>query len=104
MSDEFLKKVGFSIKKKRLEQELTLQELELRSGVYKSTINRIENGQVKKLPIDKLCALSEALDVSVQCFFNGDDYHDIMSHITDVDVKESISRLILSLAKFQGYD
>lgn len=104
MSDEFLKKVGFSIKKKRLEQDLTLQELELRSGVYKSTINRIENGQVRKLPIDKLYLIAEALDVTLHCFFNGEDSYDIMQYIKDPDVKEGLSRLILSLAKSDEYE
>lgn len=52
------------MKSRRLELELSYQDLSDKTGISKSTLQRYETGFIKNLGIDKLEILAKALDVS----------------------------------------
>lgn len=56
--------VGHGIKRYRLERKWSLKDLSERCGVPISTLSKVENGQMS-LKIEKLMAVSEALDVDI---------------------------------------
>lgn len=63
------------LKARRLFLNMTYQDLAIKTGISKSTLQRYETGGIKNLPLDKVFTLSEALEVSPK-FFNdlSDDY------------------------------
>ncbi len=68
MEGAYLLEISKKIKKKRLEKELTVQELANRSGVTKGMISQIENGRsIPSLPV--LFKIISSLDVAVKDFF-----------------------------------
>lgn len=56
--------VGAGIKRYRLAHKWSLKDLSERSGIPISTLSKVENGQMS-LRIEKLMAVSEALDVDI---------------------------------------
>lgn len=58
--------VGTKIKELRRRNKLTLEELALRIGTSKQTINRYENGIISNIPKEKIVALAEALGTTPQ--------------------------------------
>lgn len=52
------------IKKRRLELDMSYQDLSDKTGISKSTLQRYETGFIKNLGIDKLEMLANALGVS----------------------------------------
>lgn len=52
------------IKQKRLEKNMTLQEVGDLVGVGKSTVRKWENGMIENMGRDKIVALSKALNIS----------------------------------------
>ena len=65
--------LGEFIKKKRLEKNLTMQQLADMIGKHKSFIFKLENNQVKSLKHEMIEPLAKALDVPVIEMFNGFD-------------------------------
>lgn len=55
---------GDRIKNRRIELDLTLEELGKRVGVGKSTVRKWETGYIANMRRDKIAKLAEALDVS----------------------------------------
>ena len=62
-------RIGKNIRRDRTHKELSQAELAALLKVDKAYISRIENGQ-KNLTISSLEKIADALDVSVQKFFN----------------------------------
>lgn len=56
--------IGNRIKRKRLENNLTLEELGKRADVSRATIQRYESGKITNIPSDRIERISEALGVS----------------------------------------
>lgn len=63
--------IGEKIKKKREEKEMTILELSEKSDVRKEYLQKIENGQARKLSIVKLCKIANALSTSPQVLVEG---------------------------------
>lgn len=53
-----------NIKNKRLELGLTLEEVAVKIGVKKPTLQRYESGVISNIPSDKIESLAEIFDVS----------------------------------------
>lgn len=56
--------IGRRLRKLRLEQELTLEDISKKVGVTKATINKYESGIVKNIKRDTIEKLAEALCTS----------------------------------------
>ena len=56
--------IGNRIKRKRLENNLTLEELGKRADVSRATMQRYESGKITNIPSDRIERISEALGVS----------------------------------------
>ncbi|WP_334300212.1 helix-turn-helix domain-containing protein, partial [Clostridioides difficile] len=52
------------MKNKRLELNMSYQDLANKTGLSKSTLQRYETGAIKNIPLDKLEILAHALDES----------------------------------------
>lgn len=93
--------LGEFIKKKRLEKNLTLEQLGDKIGKPKNFISRIENGKVKSLKDDTIKKISEALDIPIIEFFAGYDENGIrksdkmeLQEITASEFKEEVLHLL----------
>ena len=68
MEGAYMLEISKKIKKRRVEKELTVQELAARSGVTKGMISQIENGRsIPSLPV--LFKIIFSLDLAVSDFF-----------------------------------
>ena len=61
MSDTELTELIERIKNRRLELELSYQDLSNATGISKSTLQRYETGFIKKVPINQMAILAKAL-------------------------------------------
>lgn len=65
--------MGYKIKEKRKEKNMTQEELSAKSGVSRATISGLENGTVRATSSKTLVKLARALDTTVdQIFFQED--------------------------------
>ncbi len=62
--------VGESIRRLRIEENLTQEELALRSGLSQGYINQLENGK-RKFTQKSLELISKALSIPIMEFFSG---------------------------------
>jgi transcriptional regulator with XRE-family HTH domain len=77
MSEELLLLVGEKIRQKRLQRNITLEQLAQKAGVTKGLISQVENNRsVPSLPV--LFTLIHSLGMNVKEFFN--DLHDYHSN------------------------
>jgi transcriptional regulator with XRE-family HTH domain len=67
--EEFIKRVGASIRKHRKSKSITLEELALESGIEYSQVSRIERGVINT-SIYHVYIISDTLDVPIKQFFN----------------------------------
>lgn len=51
------------IKNRRIELDMSYQDLAIKTGLSKSTLQRYETGAIKNMPLDKLGVLASALNV-----------------------------------------
>ena len=65
--------LGQFIKEKRIENNLSLEQLGKKVGVSKMTISRWESGEIKNMGSDKIEKLALALGVPVLSLFKGFD-------------------------------
>lgn len=93
--------LGQFIKEKRLENNLSLEQLGKKVGVSKMTISRWESGEIKHMKSDKIEKLAIALNVPVMAFFEGWDsqgnkieYEQITPRKFEFEVKELIEKTI----------
>lgn len=63
------------LKNSRLKKKMSLQTLSQLTGYSKSVLQRYENGDIKKLPIDRLKVIANVLSVDPEWLF-GDDEQD----------------------------
>lgn len=63
MSSQFCTRVGNNIKKYRKEKDLTLKELADRVSLTEATVQKYEAGNIKKIGVEMLKKLSDALGV-----------------------------------------
>lgn len=63
------------LKNSRLKKKMSLQTLSQLTGYSKSVLQRYENGDIKKLPIDRLKVIASVLGVDPEWLF-GDDEKD----------------------------
>ncbi len=63
MSSQFCTRVGNNIKKYRKEKDLTLKELADRVSLTEATVQKYEAGNIKKIDVEMLKKLSDALGV-----------------------------------------
>lgn len=61
------------VKKRRLELNLTMEELGNRVGVSKATIQRYESGEIQNVKRDKIAKLAKALEVSPAYLMDWED-------------------------------
>lgn len=67
--EEFLKKLGLTIAKCRLDKKLTQTEVAYRCDMERGNLTRIEKGKVN-VTAETLLKISEAIDVPVYRFFS----------------------------------
>ncbi|MCI8339241.1 MAG: helix-turn-helix transcriptional regulator [Lachnospiraceae bacterium] len=63
MSSQFCARIGKNIKKNRKEKDLTLKELADRIGLTEATVQKYEAGNIKKIDVEMLKKISDALGV-----------------------------------------
>jgi len=63
VSSQFCVRVGNNIKKYRKEKDLTLKEIADRVGLTEATVQKYEAGNIKKIDVEMLKKLSDALGV-----------------------------------------
>ncbi len=62
--EDYLKRLGSTVRRLRLYHDMTMQELADKCGYSsRATINKIEKGEIN-VPTNKILALADALDVS----------------------------------------
>lgn len=69
--------IGKIIKNRRLELNLTLEEVGKLVGVGKSTVRKWENGMIENMGRDKIALLSKALNISPLTLLDLDDNENI---------------------------
>ncbi|MDQ0151183.1 helix-turn-helix domain-containing protein [Eubacterium multiforme] len=62
--DSKMKNIMNRIQSRRLELQLSYQDLASKTNMSKSTLQRYETGLIKNMPVDKLGIIAKALDVS----------------------------------------
>ncbi len=81
--------IGDFIKEKRIENNLTLEQLGKRVGVSKMTVLRWESGEIKNIKSDKIERLANALGVPVIALFEGfDENGNAKDNVEEVSPKE----------------
>lgn len=64
MSIQFCMKFGNNVKKYRKERDLTLKELAEKIGLTEATVQKYEAGNIKKIDVEMLKKISDALRVA----------------------------------------
>ena len=70
MKEDILLRFGSQVKKQRLKQHLSQEELAERAGVHRTYVGMIERAE-KNITLLTIQKLAKALDVSVARFFKG---------------------------------
>ena len=76
-----------NIKSKRLELNMTLEELANKVGISRQTIQRYESGVISNIPSDKIEKLAEALECST-AFLMGWDQKDQLNEKDKKSIKQ----------------
>lgn len=63
--------MGYSIKERREQMNMTQEELAKKSGVSRQTISALESGKSENVLVGTLAAIASALDTTVDQFFCG---------------------------------
>lgn len=71
---EKMQEIMKRMKTRREELDMSYQTLSEKVGVSKSTLQRYETGYIKNMPVDKLEAIAEALQVSPSYLMGWDEY------------------------------
>lgn len=83
---------GYLLRYYRKQKGLSLKELEKKTGVTASYINRLERGYKKSPSLSLVKELAEALEVPVYMLLGGEDKIEV----------EDISHIICKLTSYQG--
>ncbi len=76
------------IKDRRLELNLSYQDLADRTGLSKSTLQRYETGFIKNMPMDKLEILANALNTSSAYLMGWEDDSTSENYYLDNDARD----------------
>lgn len=63
MSSQFCERVGNNIKKYRKEKDMTIKDVAERVGITEATMQKYEAGNIKKIDIEMLKKIADALSV-----------------------------------------
>lgn len=63
-----LHQIAFQLKQERERQQLTLADLEQRTGINQATLSRLETGKAANPTIDSIYRIATALGKTVKCF------------------------------------
>jgi transcriptional regulator with XRE-family HTH domain len=107
MSSETMKEIVDRIKSRRIELELSFQDLANLTDMSKSTLQRYEAGGIKNIPLDRLKILAKALKVSPEWIMGWDEEHSsnepeiriLAAHAID-DLTEEEQLEIIKYAKY----
>lgn len=92
--------LGQFIKQKRLEKNLTMEQLGNTLGKNKAFISRLENNKVKTLKNDLIEPLADALDIPVIALFEGfDENGNHNKEITEVTKDTFVNEVKFLLSK-----
>lgn len=69
-------KLAMNIKKSRIKQGLTLEELGTKVGVSKATLQRYESGVISNIPSDRIELLADALGTTPACLMGWEEPKD----------------------------
>lgn len=75
LNDSKLKEIMNRIQARRLELELSYQDLANKTNMSKSTLQRYETGSIKNMPVDKLGVIAKALNVNPIWLLGLDSYN-----------------------------
>ncbi len=100
-----MQKIIDRIKSRRLELQLSYQDLSDKTGISKSTLQRYETGFIKNLGIDKLEILAKALQVSPGYLMGWEinsahEHHTIAAHH---DAEEFTTEELQDIEDFKRY-
>ena len=88
---ELCRKIGASIRKYRLQSDMSQENLSLSAGLHPAYIGRLERGE--KCPtVDTLYRISEALEISIFELLREDDEHTTDAEISRI-IGESLTRI-----------
>ncbi len=90
-----------NIKKLRLEQNLTLEEVGKRTNTTKQTIKRYEDAEISNIPYDRIIALAKCFNVSPSYLMGWEDL-DVNAVTTDVkltNMEANLKEYALKLAE-----
>ncbi|WP_071126259.1 LexA family protein [Peptoniphilus lacydonensis] len=86
--------IGNRIKRKRLENKLTLEELGKKADVSRATMQRYESGKITNIPSDRIERISEALGVSPAYLMGWeDDNEPILENIPGIITPIKMKRI-----------
>lgn len=68
-----IEEVGFRIKKRRQQLDVTLKQVAENIGVQEATVQRYESGTIKNIPYEKIVLLSDALKCSPSYLMGWED-------------------------------
>ena len=94
--------LGQFIKEKRIENNLSLEQLGKKVGVSKMTISRWESGEIKNMGSDKIEKLALALDVPVLSLFKGFDESGNKIKTEQITIQEFTDEVTSLLNKTEG--
>ncbi|MFR9240982.1 MAG: helix-turn-helix domain-containing protein [Clostridium baratii] len=88
-NDSKMKNIMNRMQSRRLELQLSYQDLASKTNMSKSTLQRYETGSIKNMPVDKLGIIAAALDVSPLWLLGLNEYNNELSkeeenHINDL--------------------
>ena len=82
-----------NIKSKRLELNMTLEELANKVGISRQTIQRYESGVISNIPSDKIEKLAEALECS-PAFLMGWDQKDQLNEKDKKSIDKDLNNIM----------
>ena len=90
------------MKDRREELNMSYQTLSEKVGISKSTLQRYETGYIKNMPVDKLEAIADALNVSPSYLMGWDEYKPttLAAHFDGDDYTEDELDEIKQFAQF----
>ena len=92
-----------NIKRLRIEQNLTLEEVGKRTGTTKQTIKRYEDGVIATIPYDRIVALAKCFNVTPGDLMGWEDKSNIIEAAkTDImlsNMEEKLKEYALKMAK-----
>lgn len=97
-----LKMIGEKIKNKRIEKDMSLVELGEKIGVGKSVIWKYEHGEIHNIPLERIFAISDVLEIPCVDLLSLKEGKLIDSIVT-MNLNEEQLKKLEEYAKFLNY-